>query len=550
MSKKNGGRKVASGGDTCIYAPAVACEGEGGVRTPDSVSRIIPRGLGGHDIAIEVRIARDFPELVRGGYVTVHTKSCTPDFQGEDFDPPAKRWDNKYACTRTVNPTARGPDRAYTNLITPKRLGDGFALPPTNENFAGAFAGAIGLVPDDGPWIIHGDLHLGNVLYSTDVSGNNHTGLSDWGRSFVIENPNDMNSIKAGLLTFFQRWGYSNKQNFDDAFREFRALARLPTMRWHPVAPRELLMDIINIFDDPGSVMNDVETNALSTGVKTLEQVQLRVLRRFLRGWNALALANAIKIKFAQDNQLPRTPLGPLDSLYKLPGTQAELLAAVNRIHGLNVVIPRRPGAPPPRPPPAPPPPPPPPGLPSSVLPAGPVPSAAAASLGRPASSVSDVTMASRGAPVSDASAIEKRKADDAKQIAARQAAPSPGVARAAPGAVAAPPRLADARAARLRADEEAWARLQADVQVERERRAAEAAAARAARLQAAAAPAAAADPSPFTFRPPQPQKAPYADARARQSRMRTGGGGGRSKTRRRIRRTSKKRSTRKGLFC
>ena len=308
MGKKTGGRKVASGGDVCVYDPAVSCEGED-QRTPDSVSRIIQAGTGDHDIEIEGIISARFPELVRGGYVTVHTKSCTPDFKDVDFDPPAQQWNGRYACTAKINPD-RGVDKNYVNLLTPKREGNvGLLARIDYTALKDAFVGAIALVPDDGPWVIHGDLHLLNVLVYNANDGIRHTSLADWGRSFVVENPNDLDSIKAGLLTFLHRWNYSQKTNYAEASTEFFKKAKEGEIRWHNVAPKYLWYAIYTAIRD-----NDLET-----------------LRSVIRGWNVLALAVAID----QRND------GNFSSICLKNTNQATLLNTVNELFNLNITVPR-----------------------------------------------------------------------------------------------------------------------------------------------------------------------------------------------------------------
>lgn len=221
MKPSVGGRQEYSGADTCVYVPPVRCEGEA-EREPGAVSRILPTSQAAQDIAIEAYIRRQFPALVANGSVTVHTKRCVPAFADRDNQLPSSAT-NKPGCQR-VPYTVRGAVYAmntdgtypldangrkipeFENLLTPMRSGSFYprfsrdTMPVSLFLLTDALSAAISLCPDTGPWVIHADLHLGNILYYTDADQRIHTSLGDWGRTIVVEDPNNIESLTSGII--------------------------------------------------------------------------------------------------------------------------------------------------------------------------------------------------------------------------------------------------------------------------------------------------------------------------------------------------------------
>ena len=203
------------GVDTCVFNPAVKCEGDAAPE-PNSVSRIVQSDKATRDLKVESLIREKFPAVVDAGFVTIHTKSCTPDYSEQDLRF-ARTYQAKddHGCDKLkLHEVVSGVVKTHTNMITPLR-GDTFpAFMRKNPAFHrqwksmldGILLAAITMVPDDGPWIIHTDCHLGNVLTvpkgayeAPDLS------LSDWGRALIIENPKDINSVRQGI----REWAYS-----------------------------------------------------------------------------------------------------------------------------------------------------------------------------------------------------------------------------------------------------------------------------------------------------------------------------------------------------
>lgn len=203
-----GGRLWKEGTDTCVFKPAVRCEGET-ERTPNAVSRIVNVGQSSRDVYVEERVRKAFPELVKEGLVTVHTKSCSPNYDAEDltYDKTFQMAED-LGCEKLDNLVHPGVNKAHLNMVTPLR-GETFynfmyknpAFKPRWRDILSAIVqAAITMVPDKGPWIIHADCHLNNILTiprgqfePPDLS------LADWGRTIVIDNPNDITSIRKGV---------------------------------------------------------------------------------------------------------------------------------------------------------------------------------------------------------------------------------------------------------------------------------------------------------------------------------------------------------------
>lgn len=205
-----GGAKWRSGQDTCVFKPAVLCDGETAV-APNSVSRIVPRDTSDEHTE---RIIRDtFPDLVADESVTLHTQSCTPSFTSADLVPHSV-YTPKPGCQslEAAGLLTPGPKPQLVNLITPYRdggairvLADNYMMPKGAKLVAliqPILNAAVAMVPDDGPWVIHADCHFGNILL------NNRTqtaSLSDWGRTLIVSAPIGPASIRTGIEEFLIR---------------------------------------------------------------------------------------------------------------------------------------------------------------------------------------------------------------------------------------------------------------------------------------------------------------------------------------------------------
>jgi hypothetical protein len=203
-----GGEIWKEGADTCVFKPAVRCEGES-ERTPNAVSRIVNTDQATRDLEVETLIREKFPAVVEANLVTVHTKACAPDYDAQDL-----QFDKKFqpqidhGCDKLNDFGSRGVYKTHTNMITPLR-GETFytfmkknpAFRPAWKNLiSGILQAAITMVPDDGPWVIHTDCHLNNILTIPKGEGEApELSLSDWGRALIIQNPKDIETVRQGI---------------------------------------------------------------------------------------------------------------------------------------------------------------------------------------------------------------------------------------------------------------------------------------------------------------------------------------------------------------
>jgi hypothetical protein len=213
-----GGAQWKEGADTCVFKPAVKCEGEA-ERRP-GISRIGTVGTMAREIAVETALKNSYSVMkydnVPGAVVS--TETCTPEYDASDLERSDTVGREDHGCSK-LQPLAPGPNAAHVNLVTPEWDGDVATLfrdPEKNKQWRtilrDVFEAAVTFVPDDGPWIIHTDCHLGNILYyihRRNGSIHIHTALADWGRTLIIETPTN-----EGLIKGIKEWAVS--RNFAD----------------------------------------------------------------------------------------------------------------------------------------------------------------------------------------------------------------------------------------------------------------------------------------------------------------------------------------------
>ena len=213
-----GGVKWREGADTCIFKPMVTCGPHD--PAPGFVSRILNAADAATDVQVEEIIRNIFPDLVARRLVAVHTYACTPHYEDRDraVDPSFQPAAGKGCAKLGALTDANAPN--HVNLITPEMDGtlDSYLRSPDTGRYAahwrnllqGAIQAAVTMVPDDGPWIVHGDCHFNNVLcWNHPERGLPITALADWGRTLVIENPADLDSVKSGIRNWVvvaSRW--------------------------------------------------------------------------------------------------------------------------------------------------------------------------------------------------------------------------------------------------------------------------------------------------------------------------------------------------------
>lgn len=211
------------GEDACIFKPVVKCAGEATKYGDGYISRITNKKDAG--LEIEDIIHSKFKDLTKAGWVSTYLKSCKPEYSEDDMKKDgefnARYKDEKRGeCNKIQNKD----DTERVNLIY-KQLGSTLAeintkAIPINTSFVElqhAFSTAIELVPDSGPWLIHTDLHTDNILFNKD---SHKYILNDWGRTLVIEDPNDLTKSTQNVVDFLDKfYSFLKTRSFPDVFQ-------------------------------------------------------------------------------------------------------------------------------------------------------------------------------------------------------------------------------------------------------------------------------------------------------------------------------------------
>jgi hypothetical protein len=218
------------GSDTCVFKPSVGCQdGAAPGNLPGMISRVVEEGS--IDVETESRLKESFPDLAKRGLITVYTQACTPAFSTTNLN-----WGEMLSHSGACD--LKSPHDTYTNLITTEYTNDyysfvrgkglgGIKIGPERglELLRGALCAAVALVPDNGTWGIHGDLHLGNVLIKQDLdskdrASQSYTSLADWGRSLTFDSTS-MDSV----FTALHKYLHIQKYAWDDSFESFEDMA-------------------------------------------------------------------------------------------------------------------------------------------------------------------------------------------------------------------------------------------------------------------------------------------------------------------------------------
>ena len=244
--RQRGSGPWRQGADTCVVKPIVACQGPQ-PNLPRGPNAYISRVTDPTDRAklVEDLLKTKFKILIDADWVTAYTVACTPKYKPSDLIPDPSFY-RKYptntglACEQKIYPFNRTPDQLrydafrrgisetqnlnyeshnQVNMLS-ERAGDAFADfksgVPIREAFLmfqNAMSAAVELVPDDGPWIIHTDLHANNILQSSKYTASPKFMLHDWGRSLVIMDPKLPQGITSGVAEFVNdvyppaKWG-------------------------------------------------------------------------------------------------------------------------------------------------------------------------------------------------------------------------------------------------------------------------------------------------------------------------------------------------------
>ena len=319
---RRGGAQWREGVDTCVFKPAVRCEGEADRR--EGVSRIRDKSVGERDTLIETKLREAFPMLVNALSVSVYSHVCTPEYDDEDADDELP-WEKNGGCEK-LGEIEPGPNPEHQNFITTKFQGTlkSYLMPGGVENIDRirewksvlryATRAAVELVPDNGPWIIHADCHFGNVLWRVRANGEVATALGDWGRAILIENPKDIVSVQKGIREWVGSLEYLETPADSTTNKIAAAISRVGNRTQHP---RRILNPLVRlILDRPISREADLAAlrgwvlyviinqmmNYLPEGDPVVEPDEIEAL---------LAAPNQAQLKAYRLSVLDRHPLPP-----------------------------------------------------------------------------------------------------------------------------------------------------------------------------------------------------------------------------------------------
>ena len=279
---------------------------------------------GSPDLRFETILRTSFPQLVNRGIVSVYSKACTPTFSATNYNS-APNLPNQGECELFY------PPNQYDNLITPMYTDNYYSyIHRTSHNghtieskrglelLRGAVCATAALVPDGGVWVVHADLHLGNVLVKQDLAAKTaasqtFTSLADWGRAITFDSSSPesvFNGLKQYLADMRKVWAH---------FKSFDEMANEEGIRTGVYLQFSIrVLQALHTFYSKG------QTRPLT--VEDLEEVL-----PWLRGWMVYVLLKQYYLTFRL--AVP----GWLDSLFTVR-THRDLLSLMNRhlptIHG------------------------------------------------------------------------------------------------------------------------------------------------------------------------------------------------------------------------
>ena len=173
-----GGKYLASGQDTCVFNPPVACkEPEKTIDPTGKVSRVVAKGSGEWDLQQELKKRLvDLEKFVPGVslHFNVAVDHCTPAFKKED---------EYVKCL--ADPVIDSYISDLDNLVTPiqgKDLADSLQAFPRPVIMAALHRLMIAMLEINTAGFIHDDAHFGNIAWM--VRGRDmRLVMHDWGRA-------------------------------------------------------------------------------------------------------------------------------------------------------------------------------------------------------------------------------------------------------------------------------------------------------------------------------------------------------------------------------
>jgi hypothetical protein len=169
----------------------------------------------------------------------------------------------------------------YSTQINPLSLDEAIIL------LRGAITAAVELVPDNGPWIIHGDLHFGNVLVKKDIGFEPYTGIGDWGRTIIISDPKNAESIDNGLTKYLTQMSalFGPFDTFSSPNPIYKPMSRFP-----PIASGRQAQYSLTVLDSMQAVLAFIDDHNI-----IIKEGMARI-----RGWMVYVLLKQLYILYRQ----------------------------------------------------------------------------------------------------------------------------------------------------------------------------------------------------------------------------------------------------------
>lgn len=252
MERHQGGYKWSEGVDGCIFKPYVLCDTDPDMdyeerKKKGKISKIVKKDKLSLEEKIEDILKQKFLHVVEGKGVVVSESHCTPKF--------VKGQNNVTGSNTRIRPN--GPcnnlditkPENYINFIMEKydkTLYDFSYCDPGEliteqsiclETLQKALNAAVALIPDEGPWILHTDLHQANVLLKQSKDKNgwsiDESAISDWGNTVVLYNPNDKDEVFRNFRAMkylFYSFGLSDKKQNTLFYEREEELLQFPSV--------------------------------------------------------------------------------------------------------------------------------------------------------------------------------------------------------------------------------------------------------------------------------------------------------------------------------
>lgn len=224
-----------SGADTCVFKPVVKCKDEPERRDNTYISRIV--SVDSSDPDNENILRTKFPLLHQYKLISISDTVCIPEYLPGDEKREDDYNENGYGCsdmqidytnrtTYQLNLVTKKMLTSIAQYIKDRKIQNNF--PEKLKILENALFSSVMLVPDQGPWVVHMDLHFGNILVFQSINNPEFTindiprkyaanqfysSISDWGRIIYVENPQSVESVAKGVYNWGSIYGENDPRS-------------------------------------------------------------------------------------------------------------------------------------------------------------------------------------------------------------------------------------------------------------------------------------------------------------------------------------------------